>query len=235
MTPQPPKLLDMIRTLIATPSVSSVNPRFDQSNRAVTGHLAAWLADLGFAVEIQPLPEQPDKVNLVATLGQGPGGLVLAGHTDTVPYDHGRWSHDPFAGDIRDGRIYGLGAADMKSFLALVVEAARTVDRRALREPLIVLATADEESGMAGARALVQAGRPRGRAAVIGEPTGLRPVRMHKGVMMEAIRLQGRSGHSSNPALGASALEGMYRVLGELLRWRDELQAQYRNPLFEVP
>ncbi len=69
---------------------------------------------------------------------------------------------------------------------------------------------------------------------MIGEPTGLKPVRMHKGIMMEAIRLEGRSGHSSNPALGASALEGMHRVIGELLQWRTELQASHRNPLFEV-
>ena len=57
---------------------------------------------------------------------------------------------------------------------------------------------------------------------------------MHKGILMEAIRVEGRSGHSSNPALGASALEGMHRVMGELLQWRMELQACYRNPLFEV-
>ncbi|HRZ07304.1 MAG TPA: M20/M25/M40 family metallo-hydrolase, partial [Candidatus Competibacteraceae bacterium] len=60
------------------------------------------------------------------------------------------------------------------------------------------------------------------------------PVRMHKGILMEAIRLEGRSGHSSNPALGVNALEGMYAVIGELLRWRAELQARYRNPLFEI-
>lgn len=87
---------------------------------------------------------------------------------------------------------------------------------------------------MAGARALAAAGRPLGRRAVIGEPTDLKPVRMHKGILMEAIRVEGRSGHSSNPALGANALEGMHQVIGELLRWRAELQRRHRNPLFEV-
>ena len=77
-------------------------------------------------------------------------------------------------------------------------------------------------------------GRRLGRHAVIGEPTGLRPVRMHKGVMMEAIRVVGHAGHSSDPALGNSALEGMHRVIGELLAWRAELQAHHRNPLFRV-
>jgi acetylornithine deacetylase len=87
---------------------------------------------------------------------------------------------------------------------------------------------------MSGARALAAMDQPLGRHAVIGEPTGLKPVRMHKGILMEAIRLEGRSGHSSNPALGVNALEGMHEVIGELLRWRAELQARYQNPLFEV-
>ena len=234
MHPQPPKLLDMIHGLIATPSVSSVSPRFDQGNQAVIDLLASWLEDLGFAIEIQAIPQQPGKANLIATLGTGPGGLVLSGHTDTVPYDEGRWRFDPFSAVIDNDRLYGLGAADMKSFLALAVETVRNIDRRDLHHPLIMLATADEESSMSGARALVQAGRPLGRYAVIGEPTGLLPVRMQKGIMMEAIRLEGRSGHSSNPALGVNALEGMYLVLGEILKWRAELQARYHNPLFQV-
>lgn len=228
------RLLDRIRRLIATPSVSSVSPQFDQSNRPVIDLLAGWLEGAGFSVRIEPLPDRPDKANLIATLSEGPGGLVLAGHTDTVPFDAGRWHFDPFGGAIADDRMYGLGTADMKSFLALAIEAATEFRAGDLRQPLVILATADEESSMAGARALAAAGQPLGRHAVIGEPTGLKPVRMHKGILMEAIRLEGKSGHSSNPALGQSALEGMYRVMGELLQWRAELQARYRNPLFEV-
>lgn len=228
-----PALLSMIRDLIALPSVSSVAPAFDQGNRAVVERLAEWLAALGFRTELQPLAD-PRKANLIATLGSGPGGLVLSGHTDTVPFDAGRWSVDPFGGVERDGRLYGLGSADMKSFLALAIEAARGLDAAALRQPLIILATADEESSMDGARALVAAGRPRGRFAVIGEPTGLRPVRQHKGVMMEAIRITGRAGHASDPRLGNSALEGMHRVIGELLTLRGEWAQRYRNPQFEV-
>ena len=230
-----PTLLDMFGRLIATPSVSSVNPRFDQGNRAVIELLAGWLEGLGFTVEILPLAGHKDKADLIATLGRGPGGLVLAGHTDTVPYDQGRWRHDPFALTEDHDRLYGLGASDMKGFFALALEATRRYQAWDLRQPLIVLATADEESSMDGARQLVAAGRPRGRYAVIGEPTGLKPVRMHKGVMMEAIRLLGRSGHSSDPALGASALEGMHRVIAELLAWRAELQGAHRNPAFRVP
>lgn len=234
MPASPPPLLDMIRQLIVLPSVSSVSPEFDQGNRAVVERLGEWLGDLGFQTELMTLPGQPHKANLIATLGRGPGGLVLAGHTDTVPFDAGRWQHDPFAGHIADNRIYGLGSADMKSFLAMAAEAARRLQGRMLRRPLVILATADEESTMAGAQALVDAGRPLGRYAVIGEPTGLRPVRMHKGITMECIRLEGRSGHSSNPSLGVSALDGMYKVLGGLLALRAELSERYRNPMFQV-
>jgi acetylornithine deacetylase len=227
-------LLDHIRQLIAVPSVSSVSPLLDQSNRPVIDLLAGWLEQAGFAVRIEPLPQRPDKANLIATLGSGPGGLVLAGHTDTVPYDAGRWRYDPFGGTIADGRIYGLGAADMKAFLALALAAAQDFTARDLQQPLIILATADEESSMNGARALAASGQKLGRHALIGEPTGMKPVRMHKGILMEAIRIEGRSGHSSDPSLGANALEGMHRVIGELLQWRAELQARYRNPLFAV-
>ena len=230
-----PELLNMIDALISTPSISSANPDLDQANRPVIDLLANWLGGLGYAIEIMPVPGRPGKANLVATLGSGPGGLILAGHTDTVPYDEGRWNHNPFRLTQADGRLYGLGTSDMKAFLAIAIEAASSFSAAQLREPLILVATADEESSMDGAKALVDARRPQARYAIIGEPTGMRPVRMHKGILMEAIHLKGRSGHSSDPALGNNALEGMHRVLSELLRWRAELQAQNLNPLFKVP
>lgn len=230
-----PPLLDMIRDLIRTPSISSVEPALDQGNRAVIDLLASWLDDSGFHVEIMPLPGSPSKANLIATLGRGAGGLVLSGHADTVPYDEGKWTHDPFSLSEANQRLYGLGTSDMKSFLALALEASRELQAGDLNEPLILLATADEETSMSGARALVDRARPRARHAVIGEPTGLRPVRMHKGIMMEAIHLQGRSGHSSDPSLGNSALEAMNTVIGSILSWRDELQKNFQDPLFAVP
>ncbi len=229
-----PPFLDLMRGLIGAPSVSSVSPAWDQSNELVIDRLAEWAADLGLRVEKLPVPGHPGKFNLLACAGTGPDGLVLAGHTDTVPCDPGLWSSDPFALSERDDRLYGLGTSDMKGFFAIVLDALRDLDLGRLQQPLTLLATADEESSMCGAQALVSENRRLGRHAVIGEPTGLRPVRMHKGVMMEAIRVVGQSGHSSDPSLGASALEGMHRVIGELLAWRAELQARYRNPLFRV-
>jgi len=235
MTTEAPSLRQMLEALIATPSVSSSRPDRDQSNRPVLDLLANWLAGLGFRIEIVELRGRPGKFNMIATLGQGADGLVLSGHADTVPYDRHLWHSDPFELTETGGRLYGLGTADMKSFFAIAIEAVRGLRAEALEHPLVILATADEESAMHGARALTEAERNLGRYALIGEPTSLRPVRMHKGVMAEAIHLTGRSGHASDPDLGVSALEGMHAVLGELLAWRAALKETYRNSAFPIP
>ncbi|KAA1175608.1 acetylornithine deacetylase [Marinobacter salinexigens] len=229
-----PAIKEMLARLISLPSISSASSEWDHSNEAVINTLAEWLKPLGFSVEILDVPGMPGKFNLIATLGTGPGGLVLSGHTDTVPFDDKRWQSDPFTLTERDGKWYGLGTCDMKGFFALAIEAAREFAEQPLKEPLIILATADEESSMNGARALAEAGKPKARYAVIGEPTGLRPVRMHKGIMMERLAFEGQSGHSSNPALGRNAMEGMHEAMGELLALRQQWQARYQNPAFEV-
>jgi acetylornithine deacetylase len=225
----------MLRELIAAPSVSSVSPEFDTGNRPVIDLLAGWLDDLGFEVRVDVLPHHPAKANLIATLGSGPGGLVLAGHADTVPCNPELWREDPWRLTERDGALHGLGASDMKSFFAFAVEAAARIDPKTLREPLVVVATADEESTMAGARALAAAGRLPGRWAIIGEPTSGRPVRAHKGIFMERARITGHAGHSSDPHLGVNAIDAMHRLIAELLVARDELAAANPAPQFGVP
>lgn len=228
-----PSLKDQFAALIAAPSVSCTQPHWDQSNLTVIELLAGWLAELGFACEIQEVA--PGKANLLATLGSGPGGLVLAGHSDTVPFDAALWHSDPLRLTEQGDRWVGLGVCDMKGFFPLVIEAVRGLLDQPFRQPLLVLATCDEESSMAGARALAAAGRPLGRAAVIGEPTGLKPIRLHKGVMMERIDILGQSGHSSDPSLGHSALEAMQDVMGELRLLRAQWQREFNNPQFGVP
>ena len=227
-------ILDQLHQLVATPSVSSTDSSWDQGNRPVVELLAHWLTDLGFAAEIVDVNTDGSKANLIATLGSGPGGLVLAGHTDTVPYDDGKWQSDPLAITERDNRLYGLGSTDMKGFFPLAIAAASAFSGTPLKQPLIILATADEESSMNGARALAAAGQPRARAAIVGEPTSLVPVRMHKGIMMESIRVTGRAGHSSNPKLGNSALEGMHAVMGQLMEFRAQLKEKYSDDLFQI-
>lgn len=196
--------------------------------------LAGWLEDSGFKVEIIPVPHKAGKKNLIATLGKGVDGLVLSGHTDTVPCDLDLWSRDPFTLTEKDHRLYGLGSCDMKSFFALAIEAASGLQHKDLQNPLTILATADEESSMSGARALTAAQLCQSRFAMIGEPTSLKPVAMHKGIMMLAIRLQGKSGHSSNPDLGVNAMEQVAPVIASMLEFRTELQDRFQHPAFDV-
>lgn len=228
-----PSLKQQFAELIALPSVSCTQAALDLPNRPLIERLAGWLGELGFACEIQDIA--PGKCNLLASYGSGPGGLVLAGHSDTVPFDAALWRCDPLQLTERDNRWYGLGSCDMKGFFPLIIEAVKPLLERPFRQPLLILATCDEESSMSGARALAAAGRPLGRAAVIGEPTGLKPIRLHKGVMMERIDIHGRSGHSSDPTLGRSALEAMHAAIGELLTLRGQWQREFDNPLFNVP
>lgn len=225
----------MLERIIALPSVSSTNPQIDSSNKAVIDELASWLKPMGFDVDIMAVPEEPGKYNLLATLGSGPGGLVLAGHTDTVPYDEGLWQQDPFKLTELDNKFFGLGTSDMKGFFPIAIEAAKKFIDTPLQQPLMILATADEETSMSGARALAEIGKPKARYAIIGEPTGLKPVRMHKGITMESVQIQGKSGHSSDPSLGKNALDAMYDAIGVIMQWRKQLQEKHHNPLFEVP
>ncbi len=232
-----PNLLQQLNNVVSLPSVSSANFDIDMSNEIVINYLATQFEELGFSCEVVPSPSisGKEKFNLIATLGKGPGGLVLAGHTDTVPIDDALWSFNPFSITEKDNRLYGLGSADMKGFFPIIMEAAKTLKDERLSEPLIVLATADEETSMLGAQTLARLGKPKARSAVIGEPTGLRPARTHKGMMMESLQLRGQSGHSSDPALGNSALDAMHLVLSELIEFRQELKVRYQNELFEIP
>ena len=121
-------------------------------------------------------------------------------------------------------------AADMKGFFAVILEAIRELPLQQLKQPLVIIATADEESTMCGAKSLTDLQRRLGRHAMIGEPTNMQPVRMHKGISMESIRLHGHAGHSSDPSLGVNALDGMHQVLGEVIQWRGEAATTLSKP-----
>lgn len=229
-----PGTLEKLKALIAQNSISSVLPSYDQSNESVINLLAHWLDELGFNIQIMPVPDHEGKFNLIATYGTGAGGLVLSGHTDTVPCNPERWQSDPFTLTERDNKLYGLGTCDMKGFFALALDAIEQVLDQPFHQPLIILATADEESSMSGARALTKANGPKGRYALVGEPTSLRPIRMHKGIIMDTIRLTGKAGHSSNPDLGINAMDAMHDVMGELKNLRLELGQKYQNAHFAV-
>ncbi|EOX3118711.1 acetylornithine deacetylase [Vibrio cholerae] len=228
-----PSFLEVYEGLISTSSISSTDARWDEGNEQVIAKLADWLSALGFSIQIEQVA--PNKQNLIAKLGSGEGGLLFAGHSDTVPFDEGRWNYNPHALTQANNRFYGLGTADMKGFFAFIYEAVKNVDWSKQTKPLYVLATCDEETTMLGARHFTENAPFKPDYCIIGEPTSLVPIRAHKGHVANAIRVTGKSGHSSNPALGVNAIEIMHEVLFALMQLRDRLIKEYHHPGFEIP
>jgi len=222
-----PHFEQMLGRLVQTSSVSCTNDQYDRSNIDVINYLANWLEGLGMKTEVQEVAGTPGKANLIATAGpacEDPNaaaqGLVLAGHSDTVPCNESQWQCEPLALTNADNRFYGLGACDMKGFFPVALEALARHDLKKLKAPVTLIATSDEESSMAGARFLSEQKSVQAKACVIGEPTGLQPIYGHKGIMMMSITLEGASGHSSNPDLGCNALDAMHSVMSELIVFR---------------
>jgi acetylornithine deacetylase len=229
-----PNFSQAISQLIALPSISSSQASWDQSNQAVINLLATWFETLGFDITIQAVPNTINKFNMLAKLGSGNGGLLLAGHSDTVPFDENRWLSDPLKVTDKDDKLFGLGSCDMKGFFAFILQVCQQVDLPSLTKPLYVLATADEETTMAGARFFVNSQLIKPDVAVIGEPTSLIPVVMHKGHMSHKITIKGQAGHSSKPTNGVNAIEVMHQVIGQLFKLKEQLAHNYKNDAFDV-
>ncbi|SJN57483.1 Acetylornithine deacetylase [Vibrio ruber DSM 16370] len=228
-----PNFKTVYQDLISTSSISSTDPSWDEGNEAVIAKLSDWLSTLGFSVQIDTVA--PHKHNLIAKKGDGEGGLLLSGHSDTVPFDEGQWNFNPHALTESNQRFYGLGTADMKGFFAFIIEAVQKIDWQKQTKPLYILATCDEETTMMGARHFTESAPFKPDYCIIGEPTSLVPVYAHKGHVANAIRVTGKSGHSSNPALGVNAIEIMHEILFTLMQVRERLIKTYHHPGFEVP
>ncbi|MEL7465913.1 MAG: acetylornithine deacetylase [Pseudomonadota bacterium] len=207
--------------LIAFPTVST------ESNVEITAYLADRLEAAGARVEIQRHESEP-KANLYATLGpEGPGGVLLSGHTDVVPVADQDWTTDPFTMAERDGRLYGRGSCDMKGFVACAVSLAEALTSETLTTPLHFAFTHDEETGCLGAQRLADRLRERDALpsiCIVGEPTEMKPVDGHKGCFEYRVRFQGLEGHGSAPDLGVNAVEYAARYVANLMELREALR-----------
>ena len=215
---------ELLRRLIAIDSRSEV------SNRAIADFICDYLDAPGVRIVRNQSPDGT-KLNVVAARGPGRedrSGLVLSGHMDTVPFGEPDWSTDPLVLGRRDERYFGRGVCDMKGFLALAVERFAKASA-ALEHPLVLLFTYDEELGTIGARHLVEtwsSAEPLPQAAVIGEPTSLEVVRMHKGHFKLRIVVLGRPGHSAYPGSGRNAIEMAGGVIHQLSQLGRELEGE---------
>ncbi len=178
------------------------------------------------------------KANLFASFGpEGPGGYVLSGHTDVVPVDGQEWSSDPFAADIRDDRLYGRGACDMKGFIGVALSLVPRIARAKLKRPIHFALSYDEEVGCAGVGALLddlKAADIRPALAIVGEPTLMKAVGAHKAGAVLHTHCRGREGHSSAPEKGANAV----MMAGEFVKLLDDIWTELRadtDPRFDPP
>ncbi len=195
---------EMLGRLVAFDTTSHL------SNLELIEFVAGYLAGHGVEATLVHSDDRT-KANLIATVGPAkPGGVVLSGHTDVVPVKGQAWDTDPFTVARRDGRLYGRGTADMKGFIACALAGVPGFLARALKVPIHLAFSYDEEVGCLGARPLLErlvAEKPPPLLAIIGEPSGMKVANAHRGVTKFATTVTGRPGHSSDPAKGVNAIE----------------------------
>jgi len=180
------------------------------------------------------------KANLFATLGEGkPAGIILSGHTDTVPWDGQAWTVDPLSATVRDGRLYGRGSADMKSFIALALASAQAFLESPAPFAIHFAFSYDEEVGCFGVRELIADLRDAGirpLACIIGEPTGMVPAIAHKGVYRYKCCVRGKEAHSSLTPQSVNAIEMAARVIGKIRDMAEGFERdEPRYEGFDVP
>ncbi|ANN67242.1 acetylornithine deacetylase [Bordetella bronchialis] len=192
--PTPSASLDLLRELIAFPSVT-LTPNADLMDR-----VREVLGKAGIASTLVADPQDPSRCNLFATVGPADvPGVMLSGHTDVVPVKGQPWTSPPFEATERDGRIYGRGSADMKGFVACAVMAMIRAAGRPLRRPLQLALSFDEEIGCVGVRHLIRAladMRPAPALVIVGEPTLMKIGTGHKGKAAYRAICCGQAGHS---------------------------------------
>lgn len=223
--------LDLIKNLIG----------FDTTSRGSNLDLidyAQGLLEASGARCRRAYDESGAKANLFATLGpDGDGGYVLSGHTDVVPVDGQAWSSDPFRAEMRDGKLFGRGACDMKGFLGAALSLAPEIAKAKLKRPIHFALSYDEEVGCSGVLTLLDDLKKIGikpALAIIGEPTLMKVVGAHKGGAVLTTRCQGHEHHSSAPEKGANAV----MMAGEFVALLDGVGEGLRtdtDPRFDPP
>lgn len=208
-----PASIGMIRRLVGFPTVSR------ESNLQLIEFVRGELAALGARTRLTYNDERT-KANLFATVGPAEGrGIVLSGHTDVVPVDGQAWDSDPFTLVEKDGKLFGRGTSDMKSFVAVALALAPEFVRRNLKMPLHFAFSYDEEVGCIGVGRLISdlaAAGIRPDACIVGEPTLMRPVIAHKGKRGYRCAVRGLASHSAYAPAGVNAVEAAAEAVAYL-------------------
>ncbi|MDX1736949.1 MAG: acetylornithine deacetylase [Alphaproteobacteria bacterium] len=202
--------IEMIEKLVSFDTVSR------HSNMNLISFVQDYLKSHGVESHLVP-NEDGSKANLYATVGPNiEGGVVLSGHTDVVPVDGQPWDTDPFELVEKDGKLYGRGTCDMKSFYAIALAMVPDMLKRGLKAPIHFALSYDEEVGCTGAPSMIKELAdvlPRPRAVIVGEPTNMGIVNAHKGVNGFLTTVTGHEAHSSQVHRGVSAVMTAARLI----------------------
>ncbi len=212
------------------------------SNLSLIDVIQDWCKQYQIISRLTYDPKEP-KANLLITLpaadGNIKGGLVLSGHTDTVPVDGQTWETNPFEAVERDGRIYGRGTCDMKGFLAVILALMPEFSKLVLKKPIHFAFSYDEEIGCRGVPFLLADIHGMGiepEACIVGEPTEMRPIIAHKGRQLLRCQIHGVTAHSSLTQKGCNAIEYGAQLICHLHKMAKQLRR--KGPLdksFDVP
>ena len=225
LTPAEQKVLDridedqLVRVTQDLVRAHGQNPPGEEAATAVV--LAAAARELGLDVRTSPVESDRDNVSITLAGGNDPG-LLLLGHTDVVPVGDG-WTVDPYGGLLRDGRIYGRGASDMKGGLAAALIALAALRSTRLAGPVELAAVVDEEETGKGIRAYIAESQRQYAGCITAEPTDLQTIIAARGDSYLQVSVHGRASHAGNPDGGANAIYGAAAVVAEIERLHAEL------------
>ena len=205
--------IEVLERLVAFPSLSA------RPNHDITGYIRDYLAGHGIGSALS-YEETGERANIFATIGPDvDGGVILNGHMDVVPVEGQDWTTDPFLLTRKGDRLYGRGAVDMKGFLACVLASVPVFKAADLTRPIHIAFSFDEEIGGYGMPVLLDwmaAHAPRAEAVIVGEPTGMKIITGHKGGYEMRAEVTGLAAHSSNPAMGVSAISYAMKLIAKI-------------------
>lgn len=228
-----PHALELAQTLVRMNTVSH------HSNLELIHFIRDYLAKLGVKSRLT-FNDDKTKANLFATLGEGkPAGIILSGHTDTVPWDGQDWTMDPLSALVQDGKLYGRGSADMKAFIGVAVSQAEQFLNSDAPFALHYAFSYEEEIGCFGVKELIADLRDANiqpLACIVGEPTSMVPAIAHKGVYRYKCCVRGKEAHSSLTPHSVNAIEMAARVVGRVRDMAEDFEKnEPRFEGFDVP
>lgn len=228
-----PHALELAQTLVRMNTVSH------HSNLELIHFIRDHLARLGVKSRLT-FNEDKTKANLFATLGEGkPAGIILSGHTDTVPWDGQDWTMDPLSALVKDGNLYGRGSADMKAFIGIAVSHAEQFLHSDAPFAIHLAFSYEEEIGCFGVKELIADLRDaniKPLACIVGEPTSMIPAIAHKGVYRYKCCVRGKEAHSSLTPHSVNAIEMAARVVGRVRDMAEDFEKnEPRFEGFDVP